>query len=300
MQRLPRIHAAIAVASFSIAVTAHGATPKNSVKPDPGRDAVRNVLRAEVAGPIDRRAQLANAIEKTPDSAIAHWQAGYVRAGSDWRRFEDSARAALSGESLLAYRQQRARAQRTAADQLKLADWCRARNLPDQERAHLFAVLALGAGDAVEQIAGRLGYQQIGGRWLSREQLLEWNELNRRAEQSLKKWEPQLTKQAERLARSPAQREQAVAGLKKSVDLSAVAAIEYVLAGRDEETALVAVELLRPMEGFEASLALARQAVFSPWEAVRKSAGAALPGRPLDDFVPDLLGLLRTPIKSDL
>lgn len=284
----------------ALGVSAWGAAPKNQLKVDSGRDAVEKVLRTEVLGPVDRGELLAETLKAQPDSASAHWQAGFLRDGKGWIRFQDSAGAVPDRESWSAYLEQRARARRTAPDQLKLADWCRARKLPDQERSHLYAALTLGAGDATELIAERLGYSQLAGRWLSSEQLAEWSVLNRRAEQSLKKWEPQLTRLANRLTGSPAQREMAVARFKKGIDNSAAPAIEYVLAGRDEDAGRVAVELLRGLDGFETSLALARQAIFSPWEAVRQSAREALKGRPLDHFVPELLGLLSTPIMSDL
>ena len=290
----------MAFAFALLCVNAWAAAPKRLVKVDVGRDAVEKVLRAEVAGPVDRRDQLAETLKTEPNSAIARWQAGFLRTGNHWIRFEDSGGALPDGESWSSYLEQRARARRTAGEQHKLADWCRTRKLPDQERSHLFAALTLGAGDATESIAGRLGYRQVAGRWLSSEQLVEWRELNRRAEQSLKKWEPQLAKLSNRLSGSPAQREASIARLKKGADNSAVPAIEYLLGGRDEEAARVAVELLRILDGFEASLALARQAVFSPWDTVRQAAGEALKGRSLDHFVPELLGLLSTPIKSEI
>jgi hypothetical protein len=273
---------------------------KSAAKHDPGQAAVEKALRAETAGEINRRGQLAEALKQHPDSAAARWQAGFVRERQQWIECDDSSRAASIDNLLSEYQQRRVGAQRTSKDQLDLANWCRANKLPDQERAHLSAAHSLGAGDASEQVAERLGYRQVLGQWLSREQLQEWSTLNHRAVQSLKKWEPQLTKLADRLTGSPAQRESAIASLKKTADDTAIPAIEYVLAGRDEATALFAVEALQSLDGFEASIALARQGVLSPWPAVRESAAQALRGRPLDYFVPDLLALLITPITSEL
>jgi hypothetical protein len=284
-----------------VADPACGADKKKAAsKADPALATVEKVLRAESAGEIDRRAQLAETLNHHPDSAAARWQAGFIREGQEWIAYDDSSRTESSEKVLSIYRQRRVGAQRRSKDQLDLANWCRANKLPDQERAHLSAALSLGAGDASEQVAERLGYRQVCGRWLSREQLKEWSGLNDRAVQSLKKWEPQLAKLADRLGGSAAQRESAIASLKKNADDSAIRAIEYVLAGRDEATAQIAVEALRSLEGFEASIALARQGVFSPWPAVRESAALALKGRPLDYFVPDLMALLSTPIKSEL
>jgi hypothetical protein len=267
---------------------------------DPAARTVDNILRAEAAGVVDRRTQLAETLKQYPEAASARWQAGFVKDGGSWLAFDEPARDHALARVLAEYRQRRDEAPQTFRGQLNLANWCLARTLPDQERVHLTAALARSDGDAAEAIARRLGYQQIAGRWLSREQLLEWNELHRRATQSLTKWEPQLNRLVARLAGTRPQRELAIAGLKKLADNSAVPAIEYVLAGKDEDTALVAVDVLRALVGLESSVALARQAVFSPWAAVREAAGRALQGRPLDHFVPALVGLLSTPIRSEL
>ena len=57
-------------------VPAAGAGKKKSAdKPDLAAAAVENVLRAEVAGPTDRRAQLSETLKLQPDSRAARWQA---------------------------------------------------------------------------------------------------------------------------------------------------------------------------------------------------------------------------------
>src|SRR5262245_9424388 len=197
------------------------ATKKKAARSDPALPTVEKVLRAEVAGEVDRRRQLAETLKQHPDSAAAHFQAGFVKDGNSWRSLEGPQRDIALAPMLDAYRHRRAEASLSFPGQLELADWCRASKLPDQERAHLLAALALGAGDASVPIAERLGYRRVSGNWLSPEQLLEWRELNRRAAQSLKKWESQLCKVAERVAGSPVQRELAIAGLKKIADHSA-------------------------------------------------------------------------------
>ncbi len=274
------------------------ATPKKkTAKSDLVSAKVEQVLKAEVAGDVDRREQLAATLEQEPNSPPARWQSGFVKDSDAWRSFDETPRAT---GPLNEYRRRRETAPLTALGQIAMAHWCRANKLPDQERAHLSAALELGAGDKAVEIAQQLGYRPIAGRWIDPEQLLEWNELNSRALQSLKRWESPVRKLADRIARPAAQREQALASFKKIADNSAIPAIEYVLAGEDETSALVAVDLLRSFDGFEASLALARQAVFSPWEAVRDSACKALAGRPLDHFVPDLLSLLTSSVRSEV
>jgi hypothetical protein len=104
---------------------------------------------------------------------------------------------------------------------------------------------------------------------------------------------------AQRLTGNKAQREAALADLRAIADPSAVPAIELVLAGRDAETARAVVDTLKHMEGPAASLALAKQGVFSSWLEVRKSASQALHGRKFEDFVPALISLLATPAQGE-
>ena len=82
-------------------------------------------------------------------------------------------------------------------------------------------------------------------------------------------------------------------------DSSAVPAIEFILAGRDEKCSQAAVEALTQIESPAATLALSKQGVFSMWPEVRLSASAALKGRQLEDFVPPLISLLATPAEGE-
>ena len=75
-------------------------------------------------------------------------------------------------------------------------------------------------------------------------------------------------------------------------------AIEAVFCTQGGETALLGIELLKNMKAAEAAGALAWQAVFSPWEPIRAAAAAALKEQRKHDYVPLLLGAMRTPIQA--
>src|SRR5690349_20624254 len=68
------------------------AKKKTVEKPDPGLAAVEKVLRAEVAGQVDRREQLAGTVHERPNSLSARWQAGFVRDRGLWRSFDEAPR----------------------------------------------------------------------------------------------------------------------------------------------------------------------------------------------------------------
>jgi hypothetical protein len=135
----------------------------------------------------------------------------------------------------------------------------------------------------------------ISNRWLSPEQLDQWKNQNTSALASLKKWGAQLEKLADQLQGPQRKREVGQAAVKRLADPDMIPALEYQWCGREPELATVAVEAIGRMPGYESAQALARQAVFSKWPAVRDQATAQLKSRRLEDFVPDLIGLLVRP-----
>src|SRR5262249_32188570 len=70
-------------------------------------------------------------------------------------------------------------------------------------------------------------------------------------------------------------------------------------AGSDGDAPAEAAEVLRRIEGADATLVLAKLGVFSSQPEVRSSAAAALKGRRQEDFVPSLISLLATPAQGE-
>src|SRR5579863_4138729 len=269
---------------------------KAAAKVDPALPAVDRVLRAELEGPVDRRQQLAAALEQNPDSATARWQAGFVRSGNQWRSFDEPVPSTAASDLLDKYHARRRDAAATPAGQIDLADWCRKNKLPEQERAHLRTAMELAPDADHTAILERLGNVQFGNVWLSREQIEQWQSLNRRTSLALKHFGARLEKLAERLDGSRRQHDTAVASLLQLTDADIIPVMEYTLCGRDEPCAAAAVEAFGKMEGYEGTVAVAKQAAFSNWPAVREQATKLLKGRKFEDFVPPLIGLLATPI----
>lgn len=284
--------------SFSVPVA--GAAKSGKVSAAGESADVALALRTEIDGLVDRRATLGELLRSHPELAAARWQSGNVRDGKGWRAFDAAAGSQPVNERLESYRARRDAAQATREGQLQLADWCRERGLADQERAHLQAVLAFGTDANVTPILLRLGFRPIGGRWLSREELTEWRESNRQAEASLKRFGPRLERIAKQVAGGRRQHEAGLAALRQLTDRESIPAMELILASRNEPTALAVVKALTDYDGYEATVALAKQAVFSEWLAVRKAATTGLKSRPFEHFVPQLTALLSTPIEGAL
>jgi hypothetical protein len=293
---MTRRNVLVAVIVGSLGLPVQAAAPKKGDKGDTARDAVTKVLRHEMFATVDRRAELEQTLVKHPDSNRARWQAGYVHDGDTWRPAEQPGKSTAEDERLRQYRERREAASNSFEGQLDLANWCRTNKLPDQERAHLRAAMDLSPDADHTAILERLGYAQFGNQWLSREQVQQWQALNRRTAAALKHWGPRLEKLADRLDGSQRQHESAVSSLRQLTDPDVIPVMECILCGRDESCAAATVEAFAKMEGYEATLALAKQAVFSKWPAVRDQAAKPLKAKRFEDFVPGLIGLVATPI----
>ena len=77
---------------------------------------------------------------------------------------------------------------------------------------------------------------------------------------------------------------------------AALPALELVLAPASQKEAVLAAEAIGRIRGPEASLSLARLAVFANWEEARKQAAEQLKSRPLVEFVPPMLAAMATPL----
>ena len=60
---------------------------------------------------------------------------------------------------------------------------------------------------------------------------------------------------------------------------------------------MLAAEAMGRIRGPEASLSLARLAMFANWEEARKQAAEQLKSRPLVEFVPHMLAAMSTPVE---
>ena len=180
---------------------------------------------------------------------------------------------------------------------MALAAWCKKNGLQDQWRAHLSNVLVLNPDH--KEARALLGYQQASGIWLTAQEIGGTNVRTAAAVAALKKWGPQLLTIRNDLKQSdPKRREAARQRLAAIQDAAAILALELVFCCDTEPMALAGVEKLAEMTVAEASHALVRQAIFSPWDSVRKAAIEKLKIRDRETYVPDLLAAMASPTES--
>lgn len=273
--------------------------PESSSDKDARADVI-SVLSAEseCRQPFDRRALLQDVLRENPDAAPVRWHAGDVRVAGEWRSVDDGIDTIRDDALRETYWTLRDAAGQNDDDQVRVANWCKANGLPQQERAHLTAALAFSGERDLPAVRARLGQQLVGGRWMTQEEAAEAERSSREMFQSMKTWGNRLQNIGKRLAGNRRQRDSAVLDLKAIDDPSALPAIELVLAPAHEFAGLQAVEWFARNDRYQTSLALARQAAFSDWAQVRSSATDVLKSRRWEDFIPPLLTTMHRPAES--
>jgi hypothetical protein len=256
---------------------------------------VDEVLRKEVLSVVDRRLLLQDSLNQSPHVDQVRWHSGFIHDGREWRFYDELATDPVRTRKLERYHEKRDAAPTTPEAQLSLATWCRQNGLIDEERAHLWAALNLVPENNDPTLLKRLGFQRVGPFWISRREIDEWREMNRVAESSLKKWNPQVNSIAKRLAGSRPQRDSALLELQKIDDPAAVPALEMALSDASPANELDLLQAIARHRDCVATEALARQAVYSESAQVRAAATTALETRKYEDFVPQLIHLLATP-----
>jgi hypothetical protein len=299
MIRLRFVLASVALAFVAVRA---GVSREKAAPKDLGSSAVQDALRAEAAGALDARDEkLQSALRVDPASRDARWQSGMIERDGRWIRFDAIQDEPTDAALLEQYRQRREKAQVTRKDQLELANWCKKQRLFDRERAHLIAALDLSPNGTDPVLCERVGLKLIDGAWMSDDEIRADQREQSVARRDLKKWQPVVERLSARLeAQSEKARKQARQDLEQLNDPTVLPALETVLAPASLEKARLLVELLGRYQTVKASEPLARLAVTSEWNVVRKEAAAKLRARPVGSYAPQLLAALRTPIDSKI
>ena len=259
---------------------------------------IREALHREIYGKQeDRQKLLQQAAEADPTLEEARWHLGFVKHHNKWVKADQIPELLSDDLRMAAYHKLRAETEDTVEGQIAIADWCNKRGMHAQERAHLTKVLDINQDHA--DARNRLGFQRVDDQWLNLAQLDESRQQLLAEQESLADWRPKLEKLREALRhRSEFKRKVAADRILEIHETSAIPALEATLSTDSEDAAALVVEVLSNIAGHEAAQSLVRHAVFSPSEIIRDAAAKSLQPRKKDDYVPGLLSLLFTPIKS--
>ncbi|WP_373649432.1 polymorphic toxin-type HINT domain-containing protein [Schlesneria sp. DSM 10557] len=260
---------------------------------------VQAALQAAVDLDATRRNELVEtALREDPSSAEAHWARGDVRVGQRWVSLEDFAAEKLAQPVTMKYWEQRAAARMTVAEQLKLAEYCRANKMPGAERAHLFAVVAIDPGH--REARRRLGQVEQGGVWLDRQQLEQQKKRDAATNAYLRRHGKRLMALSAALQDKSKSEDVVLKGLREFDSPFVIPGLESWFSSTGEAGGLCAVKALAAMSAPEASISLARHAMAHQDRKVRAQAREFLKERDEYSYVPELLAALHMPVeKSD-
>lgn len=256
---------------------------------------VEQAVQAARAGSLSQRdALLERALQKNPQLATAHWLRGEVRGRQGWQTLTEFQTATAGQLDRIGYSERRTQTAPTAADLLKLADWCAQHHLPEQERAHLTAVLALAPDHTMART--RLQFVRVGGEWYSRQEIQDYLHDRQRYAQAKTRWGAQV-EAARSLFRNKDihVQEQARQKLLAVNDVFAIPLAEQRVAAISDAGMNATIEFIAKFPDQQATLALCRIAVQAPQEEAILAATRQLHRRQEQAVYPILVGALHAP-----
>lgn len=277
------------VTSFLVAAGPDSVTKtKNTLSP-----AADSLLSQEAQGKAVNRIGMSST---DSDNDYCRWLSGAVKLNRQWRTVDD-----LDGDSRSAlienYEAMRGQSELTVDRHRELARWCSKNEMKPQAKAHWTAVTDYHADDI--EARRNLGHTWISGVWVSREQLAQADDQLKKLAQDLREWSGPSHKIVKALrSDSAAAQQRALTSLKAMDDPSALAALEMACYEVDESIAGPIIETIAKFQSPAACMALTRIALANPESTRGGLAIAKVKEFPIEFYVPELLGLLSTPIET--
>jgi hypothetical protein len=258
---------------------------------------VKDALYYEIYGDQSKRDQLlSQARDLSPNFAPARWQSGQVKYNERWLSTDQVSQLAASNTGLTRYTSKRNETPDTAAGHLSLARWCESRGFDQQARAHYTNVLDFQPDHA--EARGKLGFRRLNGLWLTENEVAAISDETKQLARAIETWSPTVNRIREGLVSSNERnRKAAEQELAKIEDIGAIPVLERTLSAANENAAVKLVGRLAAWNDPQATRSLSRQAIYSPWEAVRQLASHKLQGRRMEEYVPNLLDLMRSTVQ---
>jgi hypothetical protein len=257
----------------------------------------QQLLRAAAQQQPIASSALAALIERSPDDAQLRSQAGYIRRDGSWIRYDTARQQQAYVETVREYEHRRSTTLKTAEAQFALGQWCAERAMSERASAHWQKALELKPD--LELARQRLGMVFVDPWWITREQHEALEQRNLAARQAMTKWSGRLTTLAIALESPASQRRaQALAELKTIREPEAFVPLETYLSARSDDLARLVVEHLATVSGEEATLSLARHAVYAGQYTAGREAAEHLRDRPRDQYMPMMIASLAAPAET--
>lgn len=256
-------------------------------------DPVATALERELAGDnAGRLSRLRDQLASTPADPSAHWHLGEVNVAGEWMPWNQVADYGDRRRELYRYQAERGQRNIDVPDQWRLANDARSRKLFDEERAHLTQVVAL--APAHSQAHARLFDFQIDGQWVSRESALQSLKIQSRWQESLGRYSHEASRFVRQLRAGPAKEPTAlIEAFHPWEDPERLFALEQAIGDAGDATHEAYIRWLGGFDCYEASIALARQSIFSDQATIRLLASKTLKSRPFEDYLRELIASVK-------
>ena len=269
------------------------AGPDASSSKNPISSTADALLAQEAQGiPTDRRALATD----NPSSDLCRWLSGSIKSDGQWQAIDQ-----LTGDTdpklMAAYREMRSAETLTAERHRQLARWCAKNGLEAQAIAHWNAVLAANENDL--EARSQLKHSWVSGSWYTREQIARADAMREQLTKDLHKWSAPCQKILKGLNSNDVDaQKQALSKLKAIDDPSAIAALEVACLQVNEESAGPIITAIAQHRTPAACGALTRIALVDPQSSRGELALSKVKEYPLEFYVPELLGMLSTPVET--
>ena len=265
---------------------------------------VATALKFELENdPEFRRLTLDLALRTDPGNAAARWQSGQVQVDGEWLPLVEAEARWKADERLATYREMRTKYGTSAQADLALARWCDRQRLTDQARFHwtrVYSSLPEAREEALRQLKLKPFHDGTQMLLATDDEIAEHSERIVRSVESYQRYLPlclEIRKQFQSV--SVRLREAALTRLKEIEDPLAIPAIEAALSAAGEPLTSHVLYHLQTMPEHEATMSLARHAVFAPAASTRELAARMLSEREVEDYAPWLLDQLVAPVRSE-
>jgi hypothetical protein len=263
---------------------------------------VASVLKArQMSGQPGRHVVLLMVLHVMTSQATGADFAKNVRVDMDGETF--SLRVAIKQASndkrLAMYRRMRAELGATAAGQIELGRWCRKQKLGEEERLHWQIVLMMEPEQP--EAAKALGLRPYEGKLLTRDQIEKARQEKKAIKLAERKWGPRLKQIKLALTEGDeAAREAALSELASIHGPHVMALAERLFSVANTDAGLLVVEMYAREARQESTDALVRLAIHAKEAAVRVKAASELRYRPMESYMPSLIGALAARIEFSL
>lgn len=242
---------------------------------------------------VERNAILEEASSAGSKDPLVHWQQGKLKSGKTWISYSDFVEKNAKSKALEEYRERQAVSTPTLESQLSLVRFCQKHKLDQQALAHWSAIIELESNHT--EARKQLGYVMVDGEWVTQSRLRELQSFSKNVVKLLPEASSKLTSIASNLQSAKMNKGDAVKQLKESRSVYAIPLWENFLSTANEKGAEVVIETLESMNNPEASLSLARHAIWSPSNDSRSAAIGALKNRDERSFIPAMLSEMQSP-----